>query len=86
MVGALTMIISLGTIVSSLMSVRVVDRFGTGKVTVVSVALTALALVGFSLAREFWQLCLIAFPTVWGPARWTRPSTPTSPSTTSRST
>ena len=61
-VGALTMIISLGTIVSSLMSVRVVDRFGTGKVTVVSVALTALALVGFSLAREFWQLCLIAVP------------------------
>lgn len=61
-VGAITMIISLGTITSSFMSVRVVERLGTGRVTVASVALTAVALVGFSLAREFWQLCLIAVP------------------------
>ena len=61
-VGAVTMIISAGTIVSSLMSVRVVDRFGTGKVTLVSVLLTALALVGFSASDAFWQLCLIAIP------------------------
>ena len=61
-VGALTMIISAGTIASSLMSVRVVDRFGTGRVTVASVALTAAALVGFSRADAFWQLCLIAIP------------------------
>lgn len=61
-VGALTMIISAGTIASSLMSVRVVDRFGTGRVTVASVALTAASLVGFSLADAFWQLCLIAIP------------------------
>lgn len=61
-VGAVTMIISAGTIVSSLMSVRVVERFGTGRVTAASVLLTALALIGFSLSHEFWQLCLLAVP------------------------
>lgn len=61
-VGVATMIISAGTIVSSLMSVRVVERFGTGRVTVASVALTAAALVGFSQSQAFWQLCLWAVP------------------------
>ncbi len=61
-VGVVTMIISAGTIVSSLMSVRVVERFGTGRVTVASVALTAAALIGFSQSQAFWQLCLWAVP------------------------
>lgn len=61
-VGVVTMIISAGTIVSSLMSVRVVERSGTGRVTVASVALTAAALVGFSQSQAFWQLCLWAVP------------------------
>lgn len=61
-VGVVTMVISAGTIVSSLMSVRVVERFGTGRVTVASVALTAAALVGFSQSQAFWQLCLWAVP------------------------
>lgn len=61
-VGVVTMIISAGTIVSSLMSVRVVERFGTGRVSVASVALTAAALVGFSQSQAFWQLCLWAVP------------------------
>lgn len=61
-VGVVTMIISAGTIVSSLMSVRVVERFGTGRVTVASVALTAAALMGFSQSQAFWQLCLWAVP------------------------
>lgn len=61
-VGVLTMIISAGTIVSSLMSVRVVERFGTGRVTVMSVVLTAAALMGFSQSQAFWQLCLWAVP------------------------
>lgn len=61
-VGVVTMIISAGTIVSSLMSARVVERFGTGRVTVASVALTAAALVGFSQSQAFWQLCLWAVP------------------------
>lgn len=60
--GIIFMIISAGTIVSSLMSDRLTRRFGTGKVTAISVALTATALFGFSLSREFWMLCLWAIP------------------------
>ncbi len=60
--GILSMIIALGTIVSSLQSDRMTRRFGTGMVTAVSVALTAAALFGFSVARSFPMLCLFAIP------------------------
>ncbi|EFB77469.1 MFS transporter [Subdoligranulum variabile] len=60
--GAVSMIISAGTIVSSLASDRLNSRLGTGKVTACSVALTAVALFGFSLSTAFWQLCLWAVP------------------------
>ena len=49
--GVISMIIAGGTIVSSLLSVRVIRRFGTGAVTAASVLLTALALLGFSFSR-----------------------------------
>ena len=57
-----TMICSCGTIVSSLASAAVIGRFGTGRVTAVSTALTALALGGFVLAPGFAWLCLLAIP------------------------
>ncbi|GIG36950.1 MFS transporter [Cellulomonas pakistanensis] len=60
--GILTMIISVGTIVSSLASDRLTRRFGAGLVTAVSVGMTAAALVGFSLSGSFWLLCLWAIP------------------------
>ncbi len=60
--GMVSMIISGGTISSSLMSERLTRRFGTSAVTVVSVFLTAAALFGFSTASRFWQLCLWAIP------------------------
>lgn len=60
--GAISMIISLGTIVSSLQSDRLTRRFGPGKVTAVSVGLTAAALWGFSVSGSFWMLCLWAIP------------------------
>ena len=60
--GGITVIIALGTIVSSLMSDRLTYRFGTGKITAVSVAMTAFALFGFSVSREYWHLCLWAIP------------------------
>lgn len=60
--GILSMIISGGTIVSSLLSDRVIRRFGTGLVTSVSVALTAIALFGFSLGLPFFALCLFGIP------------------------
>ncbi len=60
--GIVTMIISGGTICSSLMSDRLTKNLGTGIVTTVSVLLTAVALFGFSTASAFWMLCLWAIP------------------------
>ena len=60
--GIISMIICMGTIVSSLLSDRMTKRFGTGKVTAMSVALTAAALFGFSVSSSFPMLCLLAIP------------------------
>ena len=60
--GIVSMIIALGTVVSSLQSDRLTLKFGTGLVTAVSVAMTAVALFGFSFSTRFWMLCLWAIP------------------------
>lgn len=60
--GIISMIIALGTIVSSLQSDRLTRKLGTGKVTAVSVGMTAAALFGFSVSHSFWMLCLWAVP------------------------
>lgn len=60
--GIITMIISAGTILSSLFSHRVIHRFGTGVVTLASVAMTAAALIGFSLSNSFLLLCIWSIP------------------------
>ena len=60
--GIIFFIISVGTVVSSLQSDRLTRRLGTGRVTMLSVAATALALFGFSISRSFPALCLWAVP------------------------
>lgn len=60
--GVIFMIISAGTVVSSLMSDTLTYKLGTGKVTALSVAMTAIALFGFSTSKSFWMLCLWAIP------------------------
>ena len=60
--GILSTIIALGTVVSSLQSDRLTKKLGTGKVTAISVLMTALALFGFSISHSFWMLCLWAVP------------------------
>ena len=60
--GGISLIISAGTVVSSLQSDRLTKWLGAGKVTAISVGLTALALVGFSVSRSYWMLCLFAIP------------------------
>ena len=57
-----TTVITCGTITSSILSTRVIARFGTGKVTAFSTAMTALALLGFSLSGNLLPLCLLALP------------------------
>ena len=60
--GVIFIIISVGTVTSSLLSQRLNLRFGPGKVTAFSVAMTAAALFGFASSRSTWQLCLWAVP------------------------
>lgn len=60
--GVISFLITASTILSSLMSHRVIQRFGTGGVTMCSVAMTAIALLGFSLSNSFFSLCLWAIP------------------------
>ena len=60
--GGISMTISAATICSALMSDRLTLRFGTGRVTAVSVGITAAALFGFSFAPSYWVLILLAIP------------------------
>lgn len=60
--GIVTMVVSGGTIVSSLLSDRLTRRLGTKWVTVVSVFLTAAALIGFSFTDRFWMMIVFAIP------------------------
>jgi fucose permease len=60
--GLISMIISAGAVVSSLFSGKIINRIGTGIVTLISVFLTAVALIGFSFSHEFVLLCVWAIP------------------------
>ena len=60
--GLLSMVISVGTVISSLLSDRLTYKVGAGRITAISVAMTAIALLGFSVSNSFWMLCLWAIP------------------------
>lgn len=60
--GGISMIIAVGTIISSLQSDRLTKKLGTGKVTAISVLMTAAALFGFSISHSYTALCLWAIP------------------------
>ena len=60
--GIISMIVTAGTIVSSLASDWMTRKLGTGLVTAISIGVTAAAAVGFSISHSFWLLCLFAIP------------------------
>ena len=60
--SVISVIISGGTVVSSLFSARIIARLGTARITALSTALTAGALLGFSCSQNFLWLCLFAVP------------------------
>ena len=60
--GIVTITISAGTIVSSLLSDRLTSKLGAGLVTTISVMTTAIALFGFSVSHSFFLLVLWAIP------------------------
>ncbi|MBE6749107.1 MAG: MFS transporter [Ruminococcaceae bacterium] len=59
-VSILTFIISGCTVLSSMFSARILNKLGTAKVTAFSTALTAAALLGFSVADSFWFMIPLA--------------------------
>lgn len=60
--GILSIIASLGTIASSLCTPKVLRILGTGKLVAYSIALTAIASIGYGFAESFNVLCLWAIP------------------------
>ena len=60
--GGISLTISAGTVISSLMSDRMTKWLGAGKVTAISVGMTALALFGFATSNSYWMLVLWAIP------------------------
>ena len=60
--GILSIIASIGTIISSLLTPKFLRILGTGKLVAYSIALTAIASIGFGFADSFGILCLCAIP------------------------
>ena len=60
--GIVSIVISVGTIISSFFCDRIVRRLGSGRLTAISIALTAIGLLGFSQSSAFWMLILWAIP------------------------
>lgn len=60
--GLVSFIVSGGTIISSLLSGRLIKKLGSGKLTLVSVFMTAMALLGYSFSSSYLFLCLLAVP------------------------
>jgi fucose permease len=60
--GGIAVIVCAGTVVSSLLSSRLIYRWGTGRVTLVSVLATAAALLGVSFSNSLVAICLLCVP------------------------
>ena len=55
----ITVLVSLGTVTSSLFSARLINKFGTGPLTFVSTLLSALCLLAFSFSNSMLFFCLL---------------------------
>ena len=60
--GLVSMIVTAGTIVSSLLTGMLIRKMGTARLTSLSVLTTALALLGYSFSSDYLWLCLMAVP------------------------
>ena len=64
--GLVSIVITGGTIASSLLSGKLIKRFGEGKITLMSGLMTGLALLGYGFAPSFWWFILLALPLGFG--------------------
>lgn len=60
--GIVSIVTAGGTVLSSLLSERLIRRFGTGVVTAASVFMTSLALMGMGFVQQFWVVLVLAVP------------------------
>lgn len=60
--GFMTPYFCIFTVISSLFSDKLINRFGTGKVTAVSTLLTAVGLFGYSFSPSIWWIMIFAIP------------------------
>ncbi|MBQ0105659.1 MAG: MFS transporter, partial [Armatimonadetes bacterium] len=60
--GYVGMIVSCGTVFSSLMANRILHKYGTARAVYTSIFLTVLALVGFALSSNYLSLIFLAVP------------------------
>ena len=66
MQSLLSAVVSFGTVVVSMFSARLINKFGTSLITACSTLLTALALLGFSFSSSLWWLLVLAIPLGFG--------------------
>ena len=64
--SVVTILISSGTVVASFFSARLINKFGTGKITAFSTLLSAISILGFALSNSLVWICLLAFPLGFG--------------------
>ena len=57
-----TIINCMGTTTASMLSARLIKKFGTGGITALSTALTAASLLGISYSANFWWICVLSLP------------------------
>ena len=60
--GFVSMTISCMTVISALLSPRMIRKFQTKWIVIASIALTVLGLIGFSFSSRYWMLFVIAVP------------------------
>lgn len=60
--GYVSMTISFMTIISALLSPRMIKHFHTKWITIVSIGLTIAGLLGFSMCSRYWMLFIFAIP------------------------
>ena len=60
--GILNMLIAGGTVISALLSEKIIKKIGTKNVVIISVFITAFCLLGFSCANSFVWLCILGIP------------------------
>ena len=64
--NVITVLVSGTTFISSMCADWLVKKIGTAKVTLISTALTAIALLGYSCSRNAWMLCIFSLPLGFG--------------------